>query len=121
MTVDQDGWVKAAELDDLWEGDIMPVTVVGEELILIHLPGGHVSAFLAACPHQGNSLAEGYLEGDKLVCPAHLWEFDARSGAGVNPDNCTLVTRTVRVDGDSVWVACPRAARAADSETDQEE
>jgi toluene monooxygenase system ferredoxin subunit len=102
-------WVRAVDLDDLWEGELVQVTVDGEELVVVHLEGGHVSAFLAACPHQGSSLAEGYLENDKLVCSAHLWEFDARCGAGVNPDTTKLVPRPVRIDDDAVWIG--RASR----------
>jgi toluene monooxygenase system ferredoxin subunit len=101
---DDDRWVKAVELDDLWEGELMPVTVDDEEVIVVHLEGGHISAFLSSCPHQGTSLAEGYLEDDKLVCSAHLWEFDARSGTGVNPENTCLAKRQVRIEDDAVWI-----------------
>lgn len=106
---DGDRWVRAVDLDDLWEGELVQVTVDDEQIVVAHLEGGHVSAFLAGCPHQGTSLAEGYLDGDKLVCPAHLWEFDARCGVGVNPATTKLAMRPVRIDDDAVWVG--RAAR----------
>lgn len=111
---DDDGrWVRAVELDDLWEGELVPVTVDGEELVVVHLEGGHIGAFLAACPHQGSSLAEGYLEDNKLVCPAHLWEFDAKCGAGVNPDTAKLVPRQVRIEDDAVWISRVPQGKAA--------
>ena len=101
---EQDPWVRVVELDDLWEGELVQVNAHGEDLIVVHLSGGHIGAFLSACPHQGTSLAESYLEDEKLVCPAHLWEFDARCGAGVNPENTSLVSRPVRVEDDAVWI-----------------
>jgi toluene monooxygenase system ferredoxin subunit len=100
----EEAWVRAIELDDLWEGELVQVTVHEEQVVVVHLEGGHVSAYLSACPHQGTSLAEGYLEDDKLVCPAHLWEFDARCGRGINPDNTKLVPRPVRIEDDAVWI-----------------
>lgn len=122
--IDEEQWVRVVELDDLWEGEVVQVTVDEEELVVVHLEGGHVGAFLAACPHQGTSLAEGYLEDEKLVCPAHLWEFDARCGAGVNPENTRLVARPVRVEDDAVWIGRvankqKTAAGSAGSETDE--
>ena len=48
---DSETWVRVVELDELWEGEIVPATVEGEELIVVHLSGGHIAAFLAACPH----------------------------------------------------------------------
>jgi toluene monooxygenase system ferredoxin subunit len=110
---DDQGWVRAVELDDLWEGELVQVTVHDEQVVVVHLEGGHVSAYLSACPHQGTSLAEGYLEDDRLVCPAHLWEFDARCGAGVNPDTAKLAPRPVRIEDDAVWIGRVSAQETA--------
>jgi nitrite reductase/ring-hydroxylating ferredoxin subunit len=34
-----------------------------------------------ACPHDGGSLSDGFLDGDRLVCARHGWEVDPCSGA----------------------------------------
>lgn len=68
-------------------------------------------------PAPGTSLADGYLEDDKLVCPAHLWEFNAESGAGVNPDNTCLVQRQVRIEDDAVWIGRPASQAVGHSST----
>ncbi|HWV84148.1 MAG TPA: Rieske 2Fe-2S domain-containing protein [Capillimicrobium sp.] len=114
MTTDTTTWTRVLDLDDLWEGELVEVTVDGEELILVHLEGGHVSAFRSACPHQGSSLADAFLEEGALVCPMHLWEFDPRTGAGINPDSACLTARPVRVEDDAIWVG--RAATTTDTE-----
>lgn len=32
------------------------------------------------CPHDGGRLADGYVEGERLICSRHNWEFDLASG-----------------------------------------
>jgi toluene monooxygenase system ferredoxin subunit len=113
-------WVRVVDLDDLWEGELIGAEVGDEELIVVHLEGGHIGAFLAACPHQGTSLATGYLEGETLVCQAHLWEFDARTGAGINPSTSCLVARPVRVEDDAVWIGQADSNVAASAEKGNE-
>lgn len=51
-------WVQVATLDDLWEGDFIGVEVDGEEVIVMHLPGGELRCFQGMCPHQEILLAE---------------------------------------------------------------
>lgn len=104
MGTDTAGWVRALGLDDLWEGEVVPVSVNGEALIVAHLEGGHIAAYLSACPHQGSSLDEAHVDDGVLVCPAHRWEFDLRSGQGINPSRACLSARPVRVEDDAVWI-----------------
>lgn len=105
---------RACALDEVWEGEMILVTVAGSEVLLIHLDGGGVRAFDPRCPHQGWPLAEGSLDDGVLTCGMHGWEFDVRSGAGINPTDCGLHTFAVEVRGGEVWVdrqsAAPEAA-----------
>lgn len=107
MGTDTSTWVRVLSLDDIWEGEVVPVTVEGEALIVAHLEGGHVSAYLSACPHQGTSLDDALVEDGVLTCAAHRWEFDLRSGAGINPSRACLTAREARVQDDAVWIARP--------------
>ena len=100
-------WVEVGTLDDLWEGQMMGAEVDGQEVLLVHLPGGHVSAFQGVCPHQETLLEDGDLEGEVLVCGAHLWQFDARSGDGVNPDGARLYRYDVKVEDETIYVGVP--------------
>lgn len=105
---------RACALDDVWEGEMTLVTVAGSEVLLVHLDGGGVRAFDPRCPHQGWPLAEGSLDDGVLTCGMHGWEFDVRSGAGVNPTDCALRAFAVEVRDGEVWVdrhnAAPDAA-----------
>lgn len=94
----------ACSLDELWEGEMKEVTVGGRDLLVVHAEGGHVSAFSAWCPHQAEPLVKGDLDGRRLTCTAHMWEFDAVSGQGLNPDDCALSPFPVKVESGQVFV-----------------
>ncbi len=98
-------WHRALALADLWEGEIAPVTVEQQQLMLVHLPGGDVRAYQGHCPHQGAALAEGSFDGRYLSCAAHAWTFDLLTGCGVNPAGCVLQRFAVEVRDQQVFVA----------------
>lgn len=95
---------KVCTLDDVWEGEMAPYTVNGHEIVLVCADGGEIKAFQGVCPHQDIALCEGKFDGKKLICRAHLWQFDARTGKGINPDDCALAVYPVRIEGDDILV-----------------
>ena len=94
----------ACTLDDLWEGEMKEVTVDGTRVLVVHAEGGHIGAFAASCPHQEYPLIDGLLEGNVLTCSAHLWQFDAVTGAGINPSECALQRFAIKVEGEEILV-----------------
>jgi toluene monooxygenase system ferredoxin subunit len=90
-------WRAAMHIDDLWEGDIVGVSVDDEPVLLVNVDGD-VHAYSNKCPHQQSPLDEGDLDGAKLTCVKHMWEFDARTGCGINPDDAHLRSFGCRVD-----------------------
>lgn len=76
--------------DDLWVGEMRGVTVAGCPVVLVRHEGG-ISAYRDRCPHQGYRLSEGQLEDGTITCRAHLHQFAAASGAGINPSRPCLV------------------------------
>ena len=98
-------FVRVCSLDELWEGEMAVFEAGGREVLLVHAEGGSVAAFQSQCPHQDFALVDGTLEGRTLTCAAHLWQFDASTGAGINPAGCSLKTYPVKIDGDDVFVA----------------
>mgnify|MGYP006277219345 FL=1 len=103
-------WVKAADADELWEGDILDVEVEGEQVLLVHPLDGEVKAFQGMCPHQEVLLVDGDWDGDtnRLLCPGHKWEFDLITGAGINPEGCQLYEYFVKVEGDEIVLGIPQ-------------
>lgn len=98
-------FTKICTVDDVWEGEMEAFTVDGQEILLVCAEGGEIKAFQGICPHQDIALSEGRFEGGKLICRAHLWQFDAKSGKGVNPSDCALAVYPVRIEGDDVYVS----------------
>jgi toluene monooxygenase system ferredoxin subunit len=71
------------------------------DVLLVHLASGEIHAYDNRCPHAGSRLSEGHLGATILRCPAHQWEFDVRTGRGINPIDCKLRRYPVKVvDGD---------------------
>ncbi|WP_088287588.1 Rieske 2Fe-2S domain-containing protein [Kineosporia sp. A_224] len=103
-------WVNAADVGDLWEGDVLDVEVDDEQVLLVHLEGGPVKAYQGMCPHQEVLLADGEWDPDTnvLVCPGHRWEFDMATGKGLNPVGCQLYEFAVQVVSDEIRVAVPQ-------------
>ena len=98
---------KACALDDVWEGEMEVFDVGGQQVLIVHAPGGEVRAFHPVCPHADHPLVEGELDECILTCSAHLWEFDVLSGDGVNPTGVSLTAYPVRIEDDDVLVALP--------------
>jgi toluene monooxygenase system ferredoxin subunit len=95
---------KACTLDDVWEGEMTEAEIGGQVVLLVGLQGGEVRAFQGMCPHQDIPLCEGKFDGSTLMCRAHQWTFDARTGIGINPGDCRLAEYPVKLDGDDVLV-----------------
>ncbi|MET8249321.1 Rieske 2Fe-2S domain-containing protein [Streptomyces sp. NPDC005202] len=106
-------WVSAVEREKLWEGDILDVEVDDEQVLLVHLTGGDVKAYQGMCPHQEVLLADGKWDEDSavLLCGGHNWEFDMKTGAGLNPTGCRLYEYPVRVTEDRIQVGIPQDGR----------
>lgn len=95
---------KVCTRDDVWEGEMEPFSVDGVDIVLVCSDGGDIKAFQGICPHQDIPLAEGKFDGKKIVCRAHLWQFDSCTGKGINPDDCALAEYPVKIEGDDVYV-----------------
>lgn len=57
------------------------------------------------CPHRDFPLSEGQLTGSVIVCSAHGWDYDVRTGFKPgDPDGWPIPCFAVRVEGEQVWV-----------------
>ncbi len=96
-----DSYVELMEADSLWDGE-MESFDVGDAEVLVVKVDGQIRAYDGICPHQSQSLVEGELEGGVLTCQAHEWQFDARTGRGINPRDTCLQRHDVRVTRDGM-------------------
>ena len=94
---------RVTTLDELWSGESAGVLVDGQKVLLVNLDGA-VYAYEDRCAHQGAPLSQGYFDGGRIVCAAHHWTYDAKTGAGENPRGVRLRSFPVRVEGNAVLV-----------------
>jgi toluene monooxygenase system ferredoxin subunit len=96
-------WRYAGSLDDIWAGEMTAVHLGAAAVLLCNLDGTLV-AYEDRCPHLASPLSEGALDAGVLTCAAHEWQFDARTGRGVNPASACLRRYPVRLDGEQIFV-----------------
>ena len=96
-------WRYAGSLDDIWAGEMTAVNLGAADVLLCNLDGTLV-AYEDRCPHLASPLSAGSLDGGVLTCGAHEWQFDARTGRGVNPASACLRRYPVRLDGEQIFV-----------------
>jgi 3-phenylpropionate/trans-cinnamate dioxygenase ferredoxin subunit len=74
--------------------------------VVVSLVDGVPYAIEDVCNHAGASLAEGGIEGDRVMCPMHGYVFSMRSGALLAPLGLCGPQRTYRavIEGDDVVI-----------------
>jgi len=86
----------ALRAEDLWIGEMTGVKLDGRPVLLVNVEGT-VCAYEDRCLHRAQPLSQGKLAGNRLVCAAHEWTYDAATGCGINPDGVALRRYPVRV------------------------
>jgi phenylpropionate dioxygenase-like ring-hydroxylating dioxygenase large terminal subunit len=70
-------WQPAALSDELMSGrPVVPVRLLGEDLVLFRDSEGKLGLIGRQCPHRGADMCYGRLEDNGLRCPFHGWHFD---------------------------------------------
>ena len=96
-------FVRVAKVADLPPGKVMSISIYDKWIALANV-GGTFYAIDNVCLHRGGPLGEGYLDGEKLECPWHGWQFNMKTGGLVmNPREC-VPTYQVKIEGPDVLV-----------------
>ena len=96
-------FIKVANLSDLGPGSSMTVEANGKAVALFNVEGA-VYALDNTCLHRGGPLGEGFLEGDVVACPWHMWEYNVRTGEKVGDPSLKVATYAVEVEGNDITV-----------------
>jgi toluene monooxygenase system ferredoxin subunit len=91
----------AGSYEDLWDGERVALVLGGRRVFIVRF-GDDVRAYEDRCAHRDLPLSHGRLEGCVLTCPVHEWQYDLRTGEGVNPRSarlrpCDVLVREGRV------------------------
>jgi nitrite reductase (NADH) small subunit len=100
-------FVRVASVGEVAVGQGALLDVEGVTLALFNAGGGRFHATSPLCPHEDGPLAEGWLEGDVVVCPWHGFDFELQSGRCRVDEALSITVYPVRVVGDSVEVDLP--------------
>ena len=97
---------RALSKDELWIGEMRGLSLHGRRVLVVRTEEGY-AAFEDRCAHLGVRLSEGALSGCVLTCRAHHYQYDARSGQGINPKSVRLARFPVEVTEGAVLVDVP--------------
>ena len=83
----------------------MRVVTCGDRELALSNVNGTLHAIDNVCTHDGGTLGEGRLRGDRVICPRHGAAFDARTGRVLTlPAVKSVRSYPVTLDGDEVLV-----------------
>ena len=96
-----------AALADVPEHGLHQVEI-GTTKILLFRDGERVRALQGTCPHAGGPLAQGVLDGARVICPWHKAAFCTRTGKLLDPPAVDdLSEYPVTTDGDRLTIDLP--------------
>jgi nitrite reductase (NADH) small subunit len=102
--VNSDAFVSAGAAAGIAPGTSATVQVDRTEVAVFNA-GGTFYALENMCPHQGASLAEGWIEGTTITCPWHAWCFNLTDGSMTLGAWATVDAYDVQVEDGTVYVS----------------
>lgn len=100
------GFVRVAEVGEIPDGH-GALFDTGGLTVAVFNAGGRFFATSPLCPHEDGPLAEGWIEGDVVVCPWHGWDFELRTGRCRVDPGLAIGVYDVRVRDGGVEVDLP--------------
>jgi 3-phenylpropionate/trans-cinnamate dioxygenase ferredoxin subunit len=84
-------YVALAKLHELHDGFVRPVSVAGNELLLLQ-EFGQLYLIANRCPHRQVPLTQATITKRGLRCPQHGIEFSLQTGQPLNSNDCGGLT-----------------------------
>ena len=76
----------------------------GDKVICVANVNGSITAMDNVCLHRGGPLGQGVIEGNKVVCPWHGWQWDPKTGEAAHNPNAKIAVYPVKIEGGDVLV-----------------
>jgi nitrite reductase/ring-hydroxylating ferredoxin subunit len=97
--------VRVCQLDEIVEGVLKSFPVEGVDVpVLVTRVEGEIIAGTSMCPHEDVSLTRGTIQEGTLVCRAHGYAFDLRSGQCAHDPKLRWRIYTTRIVGSDLYV-----------------
>ena len=85
------------------EGEAKELTV-GGKVVCVADVNGTISAMDNVCLHRGGPLGQGTIEGDKVVCPWHGWQWDPRTGEATHNPAAKVAVYPVKIENGELMI-----------------
>jgi len=97
-------WVDVARVEDFPSGTVRTVQIEGTPIAVFNL-NGHYYAIEDLCSHEAETLSDGEVAGEEIICPRHGAHFSIPTGAALSPPaHEPVATLPVRVEDGMVMV-----------------
>ena len=97
-------WVDVAKVADFPPGTVRTVEIEGTAIAVFNL-NDHYYAIEDLCTHEAETLSDGAVEGEEIICPRHGAHFSILTGAALSPPAYEPVTTfPVQIEGSMVRV-----------------
>jgi nitrite reductase (NADH) small subunit len=96
--------IKIAAKSDLPAENEAREFTIGERVICIANVAGGYSAVDNVCLHRGGPLGQGTVEGGKIVCPWHGWQYHPTTGEAEHNPTIKVAVYPLKIEGEDVLV-----------------
>jgi nitrite reductase (NADH) small subunit len=76
----------------------------GGKMICVANVNGTISAMENVCLHRGGPLGQGIIEGGKLVCPWHGWQWNPQTGEAAHNPNARIAVYPIKIENGDVMI-----------------
>jgi nitrite reductase (NADH) small subunit len=76
----------------------------GDKIICVANVNGEITAMDNVCLHRGGPLGQGVIEGNKVVCPWHGWQFDPKTGEATHNPKARLAVYDLEIKDGEVMI-----------------
>lgn len=98
------GFTKLAAKSDLPAADEAKEFTVGDKVVCVANVAGTITAMDNVCLHRGGPLGQGIVDGGKIVCPWHGWQYDPVTGAASHNAAIKAKVYQIEIEGEDVLV-----------------
>ena len=97
-------YVKLTAKSDLPAENEAKEFTLGDKIICVANVNGTISAMDNVCLHRGGPLGQGVIEGDKLVCPWHGWQWNPQTGQAVHNPAAKVAVYPLKIENEDVMI-----------------
>ena len=94
---------KIADLSELKDREPTYALVANVDLVVIRYDN-EVSVLYGRCHHRGALLADGYIDGENLICGVHYWDYRYDTGISEYQNTERLAKFKAWIENDAVYV-----------------